>query len=93
MWHTLVADFSEIPVIQRGFGGSTMKALNYYIQEIVLPYNPATIVVYEGDNDLILGVKPAEFIARCDTFISIVHKKLPNTVIYFLAIKLVNAFK
>ncbi len=86
-WDNLKNDFDEITVIQRGFGGSTMKALNYYINTIVLPYKPKTIVVYEGDNDLAQGVSPKEFIILCDTFISKVHRKLPETIIYFLSVK------
>ena len=86
-WENLATYFREIPVIQRGFGGSTMKALNYYINYIVLPYKPGTIIVYEGDNDLVDGTSPEEFIVQCDTFIRKVHSELPNTMIYFLSIK------
>ena len=86
-WENLAADFQEIPVIQRGFGGSTMKALDCYAGYIVLPYKPRTIVVYEGDNDLAAGTKPAEFIALCDTFIGRVHRALPRTKIWFMSVK------
>ena len=86
-WEHLATDFHEIPVIQRGFGGSTMKALNYYARYIVLPYKPCSIVVYEGDNDLVSGTTPGEFIAQCDTFIGKVHGKLPNTKIWFVSVK------
>ena len=86
-WDNLKTDFDEITVIRRGFGGSTMKALNYYTNYIVLPYKPGTIVVYEGDNDLAQGISPKEFINQCDTFIRNVHRVLPKTVIYFLSVK------
>ncbi len=86
-WDGLANDFKEITVVQRGFGGSTMKALNYYMNDIVLPYKPCKIVVYEGDNDLISGTDPAMFIAQCDTFIGNVHRALPKTVIYFMSVK------
>jgi len=86
-WDNLKTDFAEITIIQRGFGGSTMKALNYYINYIVLPYKPSKIVVYEGDNDLAQSTSPNEFISLCDTFISKVHKQLPKTMIYFMSIK------
>jgi hypothetical protein len=86
-WENLAADFKEITVIQRGFGGSTIKALNYYINYIVLPYRPKTIIVYEGDNDLAGGMTSNEFISLCDTFIYKVHRTLPKTMIYFMSIK------
>jgi hypothetical protein len=86
-WENLAADFKEIILIKRGFGGSTMKALNYYINNIVLPYRPKTIVVYEGDNDLAAGTSPEEFVALCDTFIARVHHELPGTKIWFMSVK------
>ena len=86
-WDGLPTDFHEITLIQRGFGGSTMAALNYYLNYIVLPYKPSTIVVYEGDNDLVSGIDPKKFVAQCDTFIGKVHRVLPKTTIYFMSIK------
>lgn len=86
-WDHLKNDFKEITVIQRGFGGSTMKALNYYMNNIVIPYKPGVIVVYEGDNDLVGGMSPQEFVSLCDTFVQHVHIALPKTIIWFLSIK------
>jgi lysophospholipase L1-like esterase len=86
-WKSLETDFKEIRLLQRGFGGSTMAALNYYIRDIVLPYKPDTIVVYEGDNDLANGTGTGLFVAQCDTFIRAVHRRSPGTMIYFLSVK------
>jgi hypothetical protein len=86
-WQNLGGDFKEINLIQRGFGGSNIKALDNYINYIVLPYKPGTIVVYEGDNDLAEGMSPHEFSSLCDTFIQRVHKELPKTMIWFLPVK------
>ena len=83
----LAVDFPEIPVIHRGFGGSTMKALDYYTGYIVLPYKPRNIVVYEGDNDLAAGATPEAVVALCDTFIMKVHRELPKTMIWFMSVK------
>jgi lysophospholipase L1-like esterase len=87
LWNNLADDFRGSVVINRGFGGSTMKALNYYLDYIVLPYKPAVIVVYEGDNDLQSGTRPGEFVTQCDTFIRRVHAAMPGTKICFLAVK------
>ncbi len=52
MWKTLHEDFPQYDVIQRGFGGSTFADANLFIEQIVLPYDPAAIVVFEGTNDI-----------------------------------------
>src|SRR4029079_10628694 len=45
MWQTADA-FPDLPVINRGFGGSTIPDVNYFIDRIVFKYKPRTIVFY-----------------------------------------------
>ena len=87
MWENLAQDFSGVKTIQRGFGGSQMEDLLHYMDRIVLPYEPAKIFVYEGDNDIAANKKPAEVARQFHTFVKRVHEKLPRTEVYFIAIK------
>jgi len=87
LWHTLAQDLAPLPLINRGFGGSHAEHAVHFIDEIVLPYRPRTIVFYEGDNDLAAGVSPEAFLAQCRQFAEKVHAALPKTRIYFLSIK------
>ena len=57
-WKTHDA-FPNQPVINRGFGGSHISDVNVFADKIVLPYRPAIIVFYAGDNDVAYG-KSAE---------------------------------
>lgn len=86
-WDTVDEDFPSIDAINRGFGGSQFSDLNHYIDRIVLPYNPRTIVVYEGDNDVAAGKSPQRVFEDYKTFVRRVHEKLPQTRIAFIAIK------
>lgn len=54
-WQRLTRDFAHYDVIQRGFGGSQFSDLNQFVDDIVLPYDPAAIVVFEGTNDVAVG--------------------------------------
>src|SRR5437773_482564 len=40
LWKTLAEDFSGVPVINRGFGGSQVRHSTLYADRIVLPYKP-----------------------------------------------------
>ena len=51
-WNTLEEDMAPLPVINRGFGGSTFDDLLFYMDRIVMPYQPSAVVLYEGDNDI-----------------------------------------
>ena len=86
-WKTLARDMAPLTVINRGFGGSQMSDLNYYRERIVLKYKPRLIVVYEGDNDIGLGSKVDSVLNEFDDFTAFVMKKLPESIVCFIAVK------
>ena len=87
LWRTLASDFPGLPVLNRGFGGSTLPEAIHYLPRIVLPYRPRTIVLYEGDNDLTFGWGPAQVAADYRAFVGAVRAALPSTRIVFISLK------
>jgi len=51
LWDTLAEDFDP-RVLNLGFGGSTLKACDYFFARLILPVNPRSLLLYAGDNDL-----------------------------------------
>lgn len=87
-WLNMKKDLFPIPVLNRGFGGSTMPELDYYFFRIVKPYNPSAIVIYEGDNDVLAPFLTPELILKSfDIFVQLTKQYLPNTKIFFVSIK------
>ena len=86
LWPT-AESFPDVPVINRGFGGSTIADVNRYAQRIVLKYEPQTIVFYAGDNDIAAGKSPQDVFDNFRTFFDSVHSRLPKTQIIYLPIK------
>ncbi len=86
MWN-LKESFPEWNTINRGFGGSHMEDCLYYVDRIVLPYEPRVIVLYEGDNDIASGKTPEKVLNAYKAFVKKVHASLPDTHIAFIAIK------
>ena len=86
-WKTLKSDMAPLKVINRGFGGSQMTDVLYYLDRMVIPYQTQKIVIYEGDNDIAHGKTPEQFLENSLKFVEKVHTALPNTTLYFLSIK------
>ncbi len=86
-WKTLSTDFPELNVLNRGFGGSHMSDLVYFMDDIVFPYRPNAILVYEGDNDIAAGKTPEIVLRDYNTFVSKVLEKWPKKPIFFISIK------
>lgn len=51
LWKDLQESFQGYPIINRGFGGSTLKDVNFYFDDVIKPYHAKQIVIYCGDND------------------------------------------
>ena len=72
-WERMSEDFAAYDTIQRGFGGSQFSDLNAFVDELVLDYEPAAVVVFEGTNDIASGESPAQVFQDYLTFVSLVR--------------------
>lgn len=86
-WTDLAGDFPGVPVLNRGFGGSTLPDVIAVAPRIVLPYRPRLVVLYAGDNDLAAGRTPAQVLADYRAFVGMVRRQLPATRIVYVSIK------
>jgi len=86
-WSSLSKDFSGLPVLNRGFGGSTWRELNHYFLRVVPQCRPRAVVVYEGDNDLAMGRTVEECVADFEAFRSLMKIHLPGVPVAILAVK------
>lgn len=84
-WETAAA-FPSYPVINRGFGGSTLAEVNYFYDDLVKRYKPALIVLY-CDNDIYYGVAPSVALQRFQEFSNRVAHDFPKTKLLFLSMK------
>jgi lysophospholipase L1-like esterase len=89
LWTTLADDLAPLPVLNRGFGGSRLTDLIYYVDPTVAKYLPRAVVVYAGDNDLdAASSETADDVARdFGTLAATIHAYAPGARIYFLSIK------
>jgi lysophospholipase L1-like esterase len=79
--------FPDLPVINRGFGGSQIADSVQFAERILIPYRPRVVVLYAGDNDIASGKSPEQVLADYQAFVDKVRGALPKTRIVFIAIK------
>lgn len=88
MWNSLATDFPESKVLNRAFGGSMMTDLLYYFGQVVAPYSPRQVVLYEGDNDLHETGKSAdEFFEEVVAMCRLINVYYPNARILLVSVK------
>ncbi len=87
VWKNLRSSFPNLNVINRGFGGSRLEDVNFYFDRIVAPYNPKTIVLYAGENDVNEGVAPEVVLESYRKFAQMAHAKFPKSKLIYVSLK------
>jgi len=84
---TDVGDYlPQSTIINRGFGGARLTDVLYFVDRIVLPYEPKVILLNAGGNDLSSGKSPAQIRDTARIFMDKVHAVLPDTRIYYIGL-------
>jgi lysophospholipase L1-like esterase len=88
-WSDVQNYFPSYPVINRGFGGSTLPDQIRYVKDIVFPYKPGQIIIYCGENDLASAdtVTAKMVYDRFRQLFSLIRNKFPNVSIVYVSMK------
>lgn len=78
LWKTLAQDFQDLPVVNRGFGGSQLADAVNFADRIITPYAPRQVVIYAGGNDLNAGKSPEVVYGDFVALITKLRSRLPN---------------
>ena len=88
-WTDVQTYFPSYPIINRGFGGSTLVDQIRYVKEVVYPYKPKQIVIYCGENDLAASdtVSARTVYNRFRQLFNLIRNKFPNVPILYVSMK------
>lgn len=87
LWDGLENQFGQVKIVKRGFGGSRLSDCARYVARLVLPYKPAQVVVYAGDNDLAEGATPDDVAESFRDLVTQIHAALPQARVAYVSIK------
>ena len=85
LWKSLPQDFPNHHVINRGFGGSEIMDATHFADRIIFPYEPRSVFLRAGGNDIHAGKTPAQVFDDFKEFVATVRAKLPKTEIVFIS--------
>lgn len=88
-WTDVSNYFPGYTILNRGFGGSTLPDIIFYVPEIIIPYHPKQVVIYCGDNDLASSdaVTADTVFERFRVLFELIRTNLPGENILFISIK------
>jgi lysophospholipase L1-like esterase len=88
-WTDVQDYFPDYPMLNRGFGGSSLPDVIRYVNEIVFPYDPKQVIIYCGENDIAASdtITAQIVLARFKTLFFLIRNKMKNVPIGFVSIK------
>jgi lysophospholipase L1-like esterase len=88
LWQNINSYFPDFNLIKRGFGGSGLKDLTNYVDDIIIPYRPKQVVIYSGENDIASGKANASDILLMFTSVfNKIRTEIPGASIVYISIK------
>lgn len=88
LWTTLKEDFAGLPVINRGFGGSTANDLTFNFESLIARHEPKLLVTYTGGNDLNFMLSVDEAFDDYVKFLDLTHKRFSGIRIILTSVKI-----
>lgn len=88
-WTDMQDYFPGYPVINRGFGGSSLTDLIHYANSVIFPYHPKQIVIYCGENDVAASEKVTakQVLLRFKKLFFLIRKRMQKVPVAFISIK------
>lgn len=88
-WTDVQSYFPAYPIINRGFGGSTLLDVIMHANDVIFQYHPKQIVIYCGENDLAYtDTVSAQTVANRFTTLFDMIRSVWNTIpVAFVSIK------
>ena len=88
-WTDVQDYFPGYPIINRGFGGSSLPDVIRYANDIIFSYQPKQVVIYCGENDLASAdtVTAAMVVDRFKKLFVLIRQHLPTATVTFVSLK------
>jgi lysophospholipase L1-like esterase len=89
-WTDVQNYFPGYPIVNRGFGGSSLPDVIHFANDIIIPHQPKQIVIYCGENDLAgsdTTVNGKVVFDRFKQLFVLIRKQLPKVPIAYVSMK------
>jgi lysophospholipase L1-like esterase len=88
-WTDVQDYFPGYPILNRGFGGSSLPDLIRYADEVIYPYKPKQIVIYCGENDIAASdtITAQLVLQRFQTLFGMIREHVGSVPVAFISIK------
>ncbi len=88
-WTDVQDYFPGYPILNRGFGGSTLLDVIRYREDVIFKYDPRQIVIYCGENDFAYAdtLQPETALAHFKELFGYIRERYPKVPVAYISMK------
>ncbi len=88
-WKDVQNYFPGYPILNRGFGGSSLPDVIYYANDLIFPYRPKQIIIYCGENDFAASdtVSVKMVVDRFKNLLNVIRAKYKKIPVAYISMK------
>ena len=88
-WTDVQDYFPGYPILNRGFGGSTLLDVIRYREDVIFKYDPKQILIYCGENDFAYAdtLSPETAVARFTELFGYIRARYPKVPLAYVSMK------
>ncbi len=86
-WKDIQDYFPGYPLINRGFGGSSLTDVIRYADDVISPYDPKQIIIYCGENDIAANTTASVVLQRFKQLFAMIRMGFKAVPVYFISVK------
>lgn len=88
-WKDVQQAFPGFPILNRGFGGSSLTDVIHFAPQVIFAYQPRQIIIYCGENDLAAKppVEPKVVLQRFRKLFRMIRSQWPEIPLVYISIK------
>ena len=88
-WKDVQNYFLEYPILNRGFGGSSLPDVIYYANDLIFPYRPKQIIIYCGEKNFAASdtVSVQVVVDRFKNLFNVIRAKYKKIPVAYISMK------
>ena len=93
LWDTMAGDMAPLPVLNRGYGGASLRDAAFYVRRVLRPHQPRSVVLFVGGDIYLRDRSPAAAEEDFRKLLSNIRAEKGEVPVVWLTLRPVLAFE
>ena len=87
LWETMAEDMAPLPVLNRGYGGASLKDAAFYAERVIADHDPRAVVLFVGGDIYLRGRSPETAVLDFRRLLANIRKAKRNVPVVWVNVR------